>query len=96
LFRWPSAFFFSGEKTAGKRTGKAIKLPNPHLIRVESDKITEYLLNSTHPYGASKAQFFTRFGFERQKWEDLAAALLEHGRDNEVTPSPANWLRPAV
>lgn len=41
-----------------------MKLPNAHLAFVEPEKITDYLLNATHRYGASKAQFFAGFGFE--------------------------------
>ena len=47
-------------------------LPNAHLAIVEREKITEYLLNSAHRYGASKARFFTAFGFDPAVWETLA------------------------
>ena len=60
-------------------------LRNPHLVLVEREKITEYLLNTEHRYGASKARFFAEFGFEIQGWETLAEALLEHGRGHEVS-----------
>ena len=43
------------------------------------------MLNQKHRFGASKARFFGHFGFRREKWEDLAAALRKHGRQNEVT-----------
>ncbi len=36
-------------------------LPNAHLALVEREKITEYLLNTEHLYGASKARFFSAF-----------------------------------
>lgn len=62
-----------------------MKMPNANLAIVEQGKIAEYLLNSKHRFGASKARFFTRFGFRREDWEALAAALREHGRKNEVT-----------
>lgn len=61
-----------------------MKLPNAHLVVVEREKITEYLLNEAHRYGASKARFFTSFGFRRNAWEVLAQALLEHGQRHEV------------
>ena len=47
-------------------------------------KITGYLLNTEHLYGASKARFFVEFGFRQEVWEDLAAALKEHGQRHEV------------
>jgi hypothetical protein len=52
---------------------------------VERAKITDYLLNSEHRYGASKARFFAQFGFRAESWEELALALREHGRQNEVS-----------
>ena len=51
---------------------------------VDREKITDYLLNSAHRYGASKARFFAEFGFAIEAWELLAEALREHGRTQEV------------
>ncbi len=62
-----------------------MKLPNADLAIVEEAKVIDYLLNEKHRFGASKARFFAQFGFRREKWEDLAAALCKHGRQNEVT-----------
>jgi hypothetical protein len=62
-----------------------MKLPNANLALVEREKITDYLLNPAHRYGASKARFFAGFGFRLEAWEALAAALREHGQQHEVT-----------
>ena len=62
-----------------------MKLPNASLITVEREKVTQYLLNAEHRYGASKARFFARFGFSLAKWETLALALQEHGQHYEVS-----------
>lgn len=62
-----------------------MKLPNAHLALVEESKITGYLLNPRHRYGAAKAAFFAGFGFEVEAWEVLAGALREHGQQNEVS-----------
>lgn len=62
-----------------------MKLPNAELAKVEREKITEYLLNPAHRYGASKARFFSSFGFRPEAWDVLAAALREHGQRNDVT-----------
>lgn len=62
-----------------------MKLPNAHLALVEESKITVYLLNPRHRYGAAKAAFFAGFGFEVEAWEVLAVALREHGQQNEVS-----------
>jgi hypothetical protein len=61
-----------------------MNLPNSHLAVVEMAKLTEYLLNPTHPYGASKARFFLGIGFELEGHEVLAAALREHGQRCEL------------
>jgi len=62
-----------------------MKLPNAHLAVVEQEKIAGYLLNPTHRYSASKARFFTGFGFRSEDWETLARALREHGKQHEVS-----------
>ena len=61
-----------------------MKLPNPDSLVVERDKITAYLLNPSHRYGAGKARFFSAFGFNAGQWEVLADACREHGRTHEV------------
>ena len=62
-----------------------MKLPNVDKLIVEREKIADYLLNPAHRYGASKARFFTHFGFSAENWEQLAAALREHGRTHDIT-----------
>lgn len=61
-----------------------MKLPNAGLVLVEREKIVEYLFNPAHRFGASKARFFTAFGFRVEQWEVLAAALRTHARSHEV------------
>ncbi|MBM4033270.1 MAG: hypothetical protein FJ291_16015 [Planctomycetes bacterium] len=56
-----------------------ITLPNADHARIDSRKITEYLLCSTHPEGASKARFFKGFGFRIEDWQVLAGAIRAHG-----------------
>lgn len=62
-----------------------MKLPNAKLAVVEQAKVVDYLLNPAHRFGASKARFFGRFGFQPETWEVLAVALRDHGEQNEVT-----------
>ena len=61
-----------------------MKLPNADQVIVEREKILDYLLNSAHRHGASKAQFFKSFGFRAERWEQLAQALRVHGQTHEV------------
>lgn len=59
-------------------------LPNADRGRVDRHKITDYLLSLTHPDGRTKAQFFTRFGFRPEAWQELAQALRKVGMSNPV------------
>jgi|SRR5882672_559629 len=52
-----------------------MRLPNTEFAVVEREKITEYLLNPEHRYGASKARFFAGFGFTLEACDVLASAL---------------------
>ena len=61
-----------------------MELPNADQAKVDRDKITEYLLCSTHPDGGGKAKFFTRFGFRLESWDVFAQALREHGARHPV------------
>ena len=62
-----------------------MKLPNSDKLVVEREKVADYLLNPAHRFGASKARFFTHFGFRVEAWEQLAQALREHGQKLDVT-----------
>jgi len=62
-----------------------MRMPNADRALVEKSKVVDYLLNEAHRYGASKARFFTGFGFTVDRWEVLAEALREHARTGEVS-----------
>jgi hypothetical protein len=72
-----------------------MKLPNAENAVVEREKITEYLLNPTHRYGASKSWFFGAFGFRAEEWWTLAEALREHSRNHD-DEGPRDWVWPAL
>jgi hypothetical protein len=55
-------------------------------------KVTEYLLNTSHEEGSSKAAFFSKFGFSRDSWMSLAKALHAHAEHNAVDEIiPSRW-----
>jgi hypothetical protein len=62
-----------------------MRLPQASVAVVDREKITEYLLNTKHRFGASKARFFGEFGFDSGSWETLAQALCEHAQQHEVS-----------
>jgi hypothetical protein len=61
-----------------------MKLPRASDAIVDRGKVVSYLLNLQHPYGASKARYFTSFGFSSERWEEMAQALRQHAQDHEV------------
>lgn len=60
-----------------------MQIPHADQLRVERDKITDYLLSVSHPDGKAKAAFFMRFGFRPEEWETLSAALRKHGASHQ-------------
>ena len=60
-------------------------LPNVRHAEVAESKIVDYLLSATHPEGRDKANFFLRFGFSPDHWEEFADALKRHAATHEVT-----------
>ena len=67
-----------------------MKLPSLEAAIVPRAKVEDYLLNLEHPIGGGKAKFFMRFGFTRERWQTLAAALRQHAHSNEVTQELAD------
>ena len=64
-----------------------MKLPHAESAVVEREKITEYLLNPTHPDNGGKAAFFLSFGFRREDWPSLATAFRRLAESVEVRSS---------
>jgi len=62
-----------------------LKLPKREMAQVEPQKLTEYLLSTTHAEGKDKAAFFTRFGFSIESWEVFADALRQHADSHDLT-----------
>jgi hypothetical protein len=66
-------------------------------LSIPTPKIPGYLLKLDHPRGASKARFFTAFGFRPEHPEPLFDALLEHGDVNDIVtiePGPGATVYP--
>lgn len=59
-------------------------LPNAYKVRIDREKIIEYLLCESHPDGRAKAAFFASVGFTVERWEILAESLRLHGMTNPV------------
>ena len=61
-----------------------MKLPDAEKAQVTEAQVVRYLLSTTHRAGRSKAVLFMEFGFDPNRWEELAQALKQHAMDNEV------------
>ncbi len=60
------------------------KLPGLLAIPVDDVKVRDSLLNADNPQNSGKAGLFTRFGFSRERWAELAQALGRHPVVNDV------------
>jgi len=69
-------------------------LPNGHIATVTRQKIVDYLLNSRHARGKSKAAFFGNFGFSVASWTVLQQALIAQGCNNPVVETRQTGFGP--
>ena len=56
-------------------------IPNANRAIAADEKVRDYLLNLSHPDGGSKAMWFHFLGYTREKWLQLADALIAIARD---------------
>jgi hypothetical protein len=59
-----------------------VKLPSG--AEVAPAKVRDYLLNPDNSQNRGKSTLFTAFGFRRDDWQELAAALQRHSIDNDI------------
>ena len=72
-------------------------LLTPSAFVIDVAKIQNYLLNTDHPVGKSKAVFFAACGFARARPDELANCLLAHASpdnlaDSVQTPFGTKWI----
>jgi hypothetical protein len=58
-----------------KQNTRSVKLPNAEDAVILAEKLTDYLLSSSHPVGRFKAGFFRSLGYEADDWHQLEADL---------------------
>lgn len=64
-----------------------VRLPFAEQAVIDERKLTDYLLNATHPQGHSKSRFFTHVGFDREDPEIFRQALLQLARTSDMLES---------
>lgn len=65
-------------------TIRKVKLPNRDKVVIPKNKLVKYLLSETHPVGSTKAQFFSKLGYNKTNANELEKALLKIARSNDV------------
>lgn len=64
-------------------------IPNSEHAVVSEEKVREYLLNPNHPVGGPKAVWFESLGYSLDRWEELAADLLQLARTADFVAKPS-------
>jgi hypothetical protein len=59
-------------------------IPDPHLLRVEINKVSDYLLNLDHSEGHGKAKFFREVGFSENTINEMIEAFRLHAKNNKI------------
>ena len=61
-----------------------MKLPNRERAVIASDKLIEYLLNTTHKRGGTKARLLGQFGYGPDNWRQLETDIRQYHLESEV------------
>lgn len=72
-----------------------MEMPNHEKSVVPPDKLSHYLLSTTHPIGKSKAKFFRQFGYDDGNVAQLEAGLkaIAQTQDVEETESTVHGTK---
>lgn len=61
-----------------------MKIPNKDRAIIGQSKITEYLLNTEHKRGGSKAKMLLQFGYSLENWQQLESDIREFHLTGDV------------
>ena len=75
-----SIFFFAVNSLQGQSPVKLwrmlpMKIPNSYRAVIEPSKLTEYLLNTEHKRGGTKAKLLLQFGYSPDNWQQLESDI---------------------
>jgi hypothetical protein len=62
-----------------------MKIPNREQAIIESEKITDYLLNLNHQRGQAKAELLMRLGYTLENWQQLEHDIRRDHLNEEIT-----------
>ena len=61
-----------------------MKIPNAENPVIAEDKLRNYLLNSAHPRGGSKAKLLLAMGYRAENWQRLEADIRAHHLNADI------------
>ena len=61
-----------------------MKLPNSEQAVISSKKIVEYLLNTKHIRGSTKARLLVKFGYRADNWQQLESDIRHYHVNADV------------
>ena len=61
-----------------------MKLPNSDRAVIEPDKLINYLLNTSHKRGHTKALLLAKFGYQADNWQQLDSDIRKYHLNAEV------------
>jgi hypothetical protein len=70
MIRWPAA-----DQLQRSAAINPMPIPSATEATAAAEKVRDYLLNSEHPDGGSKAAWFQSLGYVRDLWQELASDL---------------------
>ena len=62
-----------------------MRLPQAERVRIDADKVSEYLLSPTHPVGRFKARVFKALGFDQAAVDAFVSELRRIAADGDVS-----------
>jgi hypothetical protein len=62
-----------------------VKLPQHGSVRIETRKVTDYLLSPVHPVGRFKARVFKALGFDHSTVDGFVAELRRIASEGDVS-----------
>jgi len=54
-----------------------LQFPNSDRAVIDSAKLRDYLLSTSHPVGRFKARFFESLGYSTENWEQMEADIRD-------------------
>lgn len=61
-----------------------MKLPNSEHAVITPEKLVEYLLNTEHKRGGTKARLLAQFGYRANNWRQLDSDIRQYHFNTEV------------